>query len=101
MVFTLWGFSLIEGLLLIALGGSSACYLIGLYSGREFFRRWSPANQPKGTGEGVSVLKPLKGVEAGLYENLVSLCRQNYPTFQLIFGVADPDDPAVPIVRRR
>lgn len=100
MAFTLWGFPLIEGLLLIALGVSSACYLIGLYSGYEFFRRRPPATPSRGKAPGVSVLKPLKGVDVGLYENLVSLCRQDYPGFQLIFGVADPDDPAISIVRR-
>ncbi|MDP9084920.1 MAG: bacteriohopanetetrol glucosamine biosynthesis glycosyltransferase HpnI [Pseudomonadota bacterium] len=48
----------------------------------------------------VSVLKPLCGVEAQTYECLRSFCEQDYPTFQVIFGVADPNDPVVEIAKR-
>ncbi|SRR5579875_298185 len=48
----------------------------------------------------LTLLKPLKGADAQLYENLRSFCRQDYSPFQIVFGVADPDDPAVAVVRR-
>jgi ceramide glucosyltransferase len=48
----------------------------------------------------VSILKPLKGVDLNIWENFCSHCEQDYPQFQLIFGVSDPADPAVEIVRR-
>lgn len=47
----------------------------------------------------VTILKPLYGEDATLKENLRSFCRQDYPSFQIVFGVADGEDPAVPIVR--
>lgn len=47
----------------------------------------------------VTILKPLYGEDATLRENLRSFCRQDYPSFQIVFGVADAEDPAVPIVR--
>src|SRR5690242_6692637 len=48
----------------------------------------------------VTVLKPLCGAEPGLYENLRSFCEQDYPEFQIVFGVRDPDDPALRVVER-
>ena len=48
----------------------------------------------------VTILKPLKGEDEGLEENLRSFFRLDYPTFQLLFGVAHKDDPAVAIVRK-
>jgi ceramide glucosyltransferase len=48
----------------------------------------------------VTVLKPLCGQEFQLYEQLQSFCVQDYPQFQLIFGVQDPADPALAVVRR-
>ena len=48
----------------------------------------------------VTIYKPLKGVDEGLEENLRSFFRLDYPTFQLLFGVADEDDPAIGVVRR-
>jgi ceramide glucosyltransferase len=48
----------------------------------------------------VSILKPLKGVDPEMWESLCSHCEQQYPEFQLIFGVSDPGDPAVEIVHK-
>jgi len=47
-----------------------------------------------------TILKPLCGVEQGLYESLRSFCEQRCTTFQIIFGVRDADDPALGVVRR-
>jgi ceramide glucosyltransferase len=48
----------------------------------------------------VSILKPLKGVDPEIWETFCSHCEQEYPEFQLIFGVSDPADPAVEVVRK-
>ena len=50
---------------------------------------------------GVSVLKSLKGLDPGLVDAFRSHCRQNYTgEFELLFGVASLDDPAVPAVEQ-
>jgi ceramide glucosyltransferase len=50
---------------------------------------------------GVTILKPLHGIEAGLYENLASFCAQDYAgPAQIIFGAHDRHDPAVAVVER-
>lgn len=46
----------------------------------------------------ISVLKPLKGLDDQLKSNLRSFFELAYPRYELIFGVADYDDPAVDIV---
>ncbi|HYL14138.1 MAG TPA: bacteriohopanetetrol glucosamine biosynthesis glycosyltransferase HpnI [Terriglobales bacterium] len=48
----------------------------------------------------VSILKPLKGTDPGMYESFRSHCLQDYPEYEIIFGVSDPQDPAVPLVER-
>ena len=50
----------------------------------------------------VSILKPLKGVDPEIWESFCSHCEQDYPQFQiqLIFGVSDPADPAIEVVRK-
>ena len=50
----------------------------------------------------VSILKPLKGVDPEIWESFCSHCEQDYPQFriQMIFGVSDPFDPAIEVVRK-
>jgi len=48
----------------------------------------------------VSVLKPLHGAEPGLYDNLCSFVEQDYPRFQVVLGVRDRHDSALPAARR-
>ncbi len=48
----------------------------------------------------ITVLKPLCGAEPGLDEHLRSFCRQDYPEFQIVFGVRDAGDPACAVVKR-
>ena len=47
----------------------------------------------------ISILKPLKGTDPEIYESFRSHCLQDYPEYEIIFGVSDPDDPAIESVQ--
>ena len=48
----------------------------------------------------VSILKPVRGLEADTYACFASYCRLHYPSYELLFGIQDADDPALPILRQ-
>jgi ceramide glucosyltransferase len=47
-----------------------------------------------------TLFKPVCGMDPGLLENLRAFCTQDYPLYQIIFGAARPDDPAIAIIRQ-
>ncbi len=71
--------------------------LLALISLQRFFSRPLPSLAP-GPQPGVSVLKPLKGLEPGARECLESFLTQDYRPYQVLFGVSDPGDPAIPLL---
>jgi ceramide glucosyltransferase len=75
------------------------CYsMVAIWSARAFLRR---RRAPRGFAPDVTILKPLCGVDPGMYEALVSNCNQHYDGhFEILFGVCTLDDPAVPFVLR-
>jgi len=48
----------------------------------------------------ISVLKPLAGVDDGLEENLRTFFEQDYPNFEILFGVREANDPAIAVAER-
>jgi len=79
-------------------------YLIGIYSAWRFFRVAHRASSlPPAAGETLppaSILKPVRGLDPDAYENFASFCRQDYPEFEILFAVNDPEDPVVPVVQK-
>jgi len=86
-------------------------YLLCLWSAADFLRerkRSLPgrARQVESPGSAttalpaVSILKPLKGMDPEIYESLRSHCLQEYPEYEILFGVGDPNDPAVATIRK-
>ena len=75
---------------------SSIYYLLCLWSARAFLRERKAVGRVRPTQAmpPVSILKPLKGTDPDIYEIFRSHCLQDYPGYEIIFGVSDPDDPA-------
>jgi ceramide glucosyltransferase len=48
----------------------------------------------------VSILKPLKGLDDHLFDNLESICMQDYPEYEVIFSLQNYNDPAFKVVRK-
>lgn len=84
-----------------ALGAVAGCgyYLLCIWSARQFLGA-SRRQRANGFTPPVSILKPLKGTDPDIYESFRSHCLQDYPHYEVIFGVSDADDPAVELVRR-
>jgi len=90
--------AILETLLKLAVIASWVYWLIALLWVREHFA--APHEPGRDFTPPVSVLKPVRGVDAQTYQNFASFCRQDYPVYELLFGVDDPDDPAALLVRR-
>jgi ceramide glucosyltransferase len=88
---------------LIAVAGSFtslAYYILCIWSAKRFLRNSAGDSAALPTSLAVSILKPLKGAEPEMYESFRSHCLQNYSQYEIIFGVSEPDDPAVELVER-
>ena len=48
----------------------------------------------------ISILKPIRGLDPGFYDAIASHATQQYPVFEILFGVADPADPSIPAIER-
>jgi ceramide glucosyltransferase len=79
-------------------------YFLSVLSAASFLRlvrrRFTQVPLPDGQLPPVSILKPLKGIDSEIWESFCSHCEQDYPQFQLIFGVSDPADAAIAVVRK-
>ncbi|MGA7926436.1 MAG: bacteriohopanetetrol glucosamine biosynthesis glycosyltransferase HpnI [Candidatus Sulfotelmatobacter sp.] len=84
----------------VGIVSSSIYYLLCLWSAATFLR------ERKAAGETdtpvlppISILKPLKGTDPEIYESFRSYCQQDYPEYEIIFGVNDPNDAVIESVK--
>jgi len=76
-----------------------AYYLLAIYCAWDYFsqaKRAKPADPS--FAPPASILKPVRGVDRGAYENFSSFCLQDYPQYEVLFAVADADDPVIPVI---
>ncbi|MEA5532646.1 bacteriohopanetetrol glucosamine biosynthesis glycosyltransferase HpnI [Crocosphaera sp. XPORK-15E] len=83
-------------LCLVPILGGSVFSILTVGTVKRFFKR-----SPKTLNftPPVSVLKPVRGLEKNLKRNLRTIATQDYPDYQVIYSVQDPQDPAYPILK--
>jgi ceramide glucosyltransferase len=85
--------------LVIAILGSLVFYGACAVATIGFWRSRPPVQIPREQAP-LSLLVPACGVDAGAWDNWTSLCCQDYPDYEVLFGVVDGGDPAVPVLER-
>jgi ceramide glucosyltransferase len=85
--------------LLVLAATPLAFYVAATLAAWRFFRRERARQLPDYTPP-VSMLKPVRGVDFGSYENFATFCRQDYPDYEILFAMNDEADLAVPLIRR-
>ena len=91
----------LETLILFAAAIPFIFYLLAIYSAARYF--WSSKHTSEKNLDftpAVSILKPVRGLDPGAYENFASFCRQDYPDYELIFCATDRTDPSVPVIQK-
>jgi ceramide glucosyltransferase len=48
----------------------------------------------------ISILKPVHGLDVEADQNFLTFCHQDYPDYELLFGVDQLDDPSVPLIEK-
>src|SRR5258706_11131258 len=91
--------SAVEIALAIMILAGSLCWLATMVS--AFFFRARKRSPPERCDAlpGVTILKPVCGLEKNLRENLRTACLQDYPSYQVVYSVQSPEDPAIPLLR--
>ncbi|WP_264325961.1 glycosyltransferase [Romeriopsis navalis] len=83
---------------MILILGAIVFYTAGAIFTWQFFR--TRETVPSHSEAPVAILVPVRGIDAGAWENWSSLCEQDYENYRVYFGVLDPADPAVPILEQ-
>lgn len=88
----------IKVILIGCVAAANIYYLLSIIAGVRFISR--PGNDRLDEPLPVSIMIPLHGADFKAYDNYARFCRQDYPQFQIVFGVRDSRDTSIPIVEQ-
>src|SRR5260370_8555739 len=94
-------FPVLRVIVLVLAASPLVYYVLSLYCVIEYFvamRKLSPRDDS--FAPPVSILKAVRGVDHDAYENFASYCRLDYPEYELVFAVADRNDPVIPVMEK-
>ena len=91
---------IIETLAVAGAVSGIAYYALCLWSAARFLQALKTPDKSVRPTQPVSILKPLRGTDPEMYESFRSHCLQDYPEYEIIFGVSDANDPAIQLVQQ-
>lgn len=96
------GNAIVKTVEIMAVLGScaSVAYYVLCIASAARFRSTQRSQRDSGSAFPISILKPLKGTDPQMLESFRSHCRQDYPEYEIIFGVSDREDPAISLVQQ-
>jgi ceramide glucosyltransferase len=91
--------TIVAGITTVLAWAGMGYYLVALWSARAFVRSLRHSRPPYTPG--VSILKPVRGLDHEMYSAFASHCRQEYSgDFEILFGVSSLGDSALIAVRQ-
>lgn len=91
---------IIETLAVAGAVSGVAYYALCLWSAVRFLQARKAADKSVRPTQPVSILKPLRGTDPEMYESFRSHCLQDYPEYEIVFGVSDANDPAIQLIEQ-
>ena len=85
--------------LLLVCASSAGFYAYAVYAARDLLNR-REHDAPEGPQPGISVLKPLRGLDPDAVANFASFFGQDYGRWEILFGAEDENEPGLEAVRQ-
>ncbi|XP_076347756.1 ceramide glucosyltransferase-like isoform X5 [Tachypleus tridentatus] len=75
-------------------------HLMAIFNAKLKLHKKRQHTQPEEPLPGVSIIKPLVGVDPNLFSNLETFFTQSYPQYELLLCINDENDPCIMLVNR-